>query len=115
LTIIKADTGNVFGGFTRKEWNQIGPNGHSKADDKAFLFSLVNKEDKPCRLDVAEGKEYTAIFCNANLGPIFGEYEKIGCSICIKNNSNLPNVVNCAPIGSTFLLSDYECKWLSKM
>jgi hypothetical protein len=108
LTIIKADTGNVFGGFTQKEWN--GPNGHFKSDDKAFLFILINKKDKPRRLDIAKGKENEAIRCNANFGPIFGDCDKIGCSIVIQNNSNLPNVTNCAPIGSSFLLPEYECK-----
>ena len=25
LTILKANTGSIFGGFTQNEWNQIGP------------------------------------------------------------------------------------------
>jgi hypothetical protein len=110
LTIIKADTGNIFGGYTQMTWNQIGPKPHYQADDKAFLFSLVNKEDKPCRLDVAKGKEDKAIACYSNYGPIFGKYDIFGHSILNKNNSNLPNVKNYASIGTSFLLPEYICK-----
>ena len=85
-------------------------NGHYKADDKVFLFSLVNKEDKPCRLDIAEGKVDKSIICSTYHGPIFGKYDIFSYSIRIGHNSNLPDVLNEATIGSSFLLPDYECK-----
>jgi len=37
-------TSNIFGGFTEKAWNST--SGYV-ADPKAFIFSLVNKENKP--------------------------------------------------------------------
>jgi len=70
LTIIKAKGGNIFGGFTEKQW-------HSRSqfvtDPKAFIFSLVNKEVKPFKvMSSNEGKQ--AICCNPAFGPCFGGY-----------------------------------------
>ena len=68
LTVVKATSGNIFGGFAEKAW-------HSKnrwiADPKAFIFSLVNKEEDPFKAIVSnEGQN--AIAGSAKYGPIFG-------------------------------------------
>ena len=47
LTVIKAKSGNIFGGFTEQEWNS---RGEFVADPKAFIFSLVYKEEKPFKV-----------------------------------------------------------------
>lgn len=44
LTVIKATSGNIFGGYTEQPWSS---NGCYVDDKKAFIFSLVNKERKP--------------------------------------------------------------------
>jgi hypothetical protein len=68
LTVIKAKSENMFGGYTEREW-------HSYylfvTDQKAFIFSLVNKEDKPFKaLCSEEGK--LSICCDKRLGLCFG-------------------------------------------
>ena len=47
LTMIKSTDGKIFGGFVKKAWDSTG-NGYT--DFKAFIFSLVNKENKPFKL-----------------------------------------------------------------
>ena len=82
LTVVKATSGNIFGGFAEKAW-------HSKnrwiADPKAFIFSLVNKEEDPFKA-VVEGTYAIAGF--AKCGPIFGGY--FGDKVC-KDLIILPN------------------------
>jgi len=72
LTVVKATTGYIFGGFAEKAW-------HSKnewiADPKAFIFSLVNKEEDPFKAIVSnEGKH--AIHGSSTFGPLFGGDDK---------------------------------------
>ena len=50
LTIIKVDgSPNIFGGFARVAWDSSG----SKKDDDAFIFSLVNGDNKPIKMKVS--------------------------------------------------------------
>ena len=44
LIVIKSTNGNIFGGYTEQDW--AGAN-RLKNDEKAFIFSLVNKDNKP--------------------------------------------------------------------
>jgi len=68
LTVIKAKSGNIFGGFTEQKWHS---DGGFVTDPKAFIFSLVNKEENPFKeLCSNEGK--LAIGCNSKFGPCFG-------------------------------------------
>ena len=85
LTVIKAKSGNIFGGFTEQEW-------HSECefvtDPKAFLFSLVNKEEKPFKVLCSnEGEQ--AICCNSKLGPCFGGEGDYIKDICIRTDANI--------------------------
>ena len=54
LTLIRAkQTGYIFGGFTSVAWastNQF------KSDPNAFVFSLTNKDNTPCKMNVAKEK-----------------------------------------------------------
>jgi hypothetical protein len=80
LTVVKATSGNIFGGFAGKAW-------HSKnqwnADPKAFIFSLVNKEEDPFKA-VVEGTYATAGL--AKCGPIFGGEDKVCKDLIIFSN-----------------------------
>jgi hypothetical protein len=69
LTIIKSkETNYIFGGFTRREWNS---DAYGYEDDvDSFLFSLVNKENKPILMPSKSGKN--SIFQNKLVGPCFG-------------------------------------------
>jgi len=67
LTIIKSTNGNIFGGFTENAWKSTG--GYYN-DQKAFIFSLDNKENKPFKVMCSYGA--CAISCNSIHGPTFG-------------------------------------------
>jgi hypothetical protein len=68
LTIIKSTNGNIFGGYTDKAWMS---DKQWYSDPNAFLFSLVNKDDKPFKAKVSSNGQ-NAIFCNSSKGPTFG-------------------------------------------
>jgi hypothetical protein len=68
LTVIKSKNGNIFGGFTEKEWHSRGEN---VTDPSAFIFSLVNKDENPFKVVCSNSGQY-AIYCSANKGPVFG-------------------------------------------
>ncbi len=81
LVIIKSTNNNVFGGFTAKDWsgNQF------KADSNAFIFSFINKYNRPLMMKCQRPEN--SIYSSANYGPTFG----MGADIYICNNSNLNN------------------------
>jgi len=72
LTVVKATTGYIFGGFAEKAWHS--KNEHIK-DPKAFIFSLVNKEEDPFKANVSNEGKY-AIYGSAKRGPVFGGDDK---------------------------------------
>jgi hypothetical protein len=49
--IIKSSNGNVFGGYTEQSWSNTGPVSEfiDKSDPNAFIFSLINKENRPLK------------------------------------------------------------------
>jgi uncharacterized coiled-coil protein SlyX len=48
LTIVKAKaSSNIFGGFTSAAWDCSNT---SKSDPNAFLFSLTNEDNRPCKM-----------------------------------------------------------------
>jgi hypothetical protein len=98
LTIIKSDNGNIFGGFTEKAWNLTG-NGY--VDPKSFIFSMVNKENKPFKVVCTNCA--IAIYCDSSYGPIFGAGRKI--LIASDSNSNHKSFCN---FGSSFKHADYQ-------
>ena len=80
LTIIKAkNSGFIFGAFTSAKWDC---SGNYKLDPNAFIFSLKNKEKKPCKLNTTNAAYSMA--CSPTCGPIFG----YGIDIQINFNSN---------------------------
>jgi hypothetical protein len=83
LTILKASgTSYIFGGFTSSDWD--GTN-EWKTDPSAFLFSLTNKNNLPCKM--RQINLNYSINCNSAYGPIFGEYHDL--HICDNANTRL--------------------------
>ncbi len=84
LTVIKSQNGNVFGGFTEQEWHS---RGEYVSDPSAFIFSLVNEDSNPFKVNCSNGGQY-AIVCCANKGPVFGTDDKHLQDIVIISDSN---------------------------
>ncbi len=101
LTIIKSTNGNIFGGFTEKAWDLT--SGYYD-DQKAFIFSLVNKENKPFKVMCGIGG--SAIYCNSSDGPRFGNSQ--GHDIAIVSDSNV-NQRSWSTFGSSYKHADYQC------
>ena len=78
LTVIKSSNGNIFGGYTEVAWSQ---NEHFGHDENAFIFSLVNKDNRPILMKCTNPEN--AIFCRKGRGPTFGTSD-----ILISNRSN---------------------------
>jgi hypothetical protein len=68
LTVIKADNGNIFGGYAEKEWNS---REEDITDPSAFIFSLRNMDANPFKMVCPSGGQFS-ISCQANCGPIIG-------------------------------------------
>ena len=102
LTVIKAKSGNIFGGFTEQEWHS---RGGFVTDPNAFIFSLVNKEENPFKVLCSnEGKE--AIGCDSDYGPCFGGDGDYLKDICIRTDANIKTSY-CA-FGYSYKHPDYE-------
>ena len=100
LTIVKSTNGNIFGGFAEKAWDSSGKN---YLDPKAFIFSLVNKENKPFKVMCTNGA--SEIYCGSPYGPIFGN--STGNDIAIFADSNV-NKSSFSWFGSTYKHVDYQ-------
>ena len=108
LTVIKAKSGNIFGGFTEQEWHS---RGEFVADPNAFVFSLVNKEENPFKVMCSD--EY-AICGNSKYGPCFGGQLKTGRGrnretledIAVHSDSNTNKKSYCG-LGYTYKHPDY--------
>jgi hypothetical protein len=81
LTIYKAkESSYIFGGYTTGVWHQLNT---YIPDSKAFLFSLTNKDDEPCKMNIDPNKSKYAIFGGTEHGPSFGYGD-----ICFLRNPN---------------------------
>jgi len=68
LTILKAKGSSyIFGGFTSIGWDSFN---EFKPDPNAFLFSLTNKDNQPCKMRQIHTNR--SIFCDYFYGPTFG-------------------------------------------
>ena len=100
LTIIKIkDKPNIFGGFTEVSWDSCRT---FAKDDKAFIFSLVNQENKPIKINVDRSKSSTSIYCYSSCGPTFGDGD-----FCIESNSN-NSCTSSSCLGNTYVHPNYE-------
>ena len=103
LTVIKARSGNIFGGFTEQAWHS---DDDFVADPKAFIFSLVNKEEKPFKVLCSNEGQY-AIYCDSKFGPCFGGDDDNITDICIESDSNMNKDSECG-FGYSYQHPDYE-------
>ena len=67
LIVIQSTSGNVFGGYTQQNWLH---KGSYKLDRNAFIFSLINKENRPLLMRCHDPAH--AIACYSGNEPIFG-------------------------------------------
>ena len=99
LTVIKSTNGNIFGGFTEKPWTS---DICVVSDPKAYIFSLVNQENKPFK-SVCSNRG--AIRCYSSGGPIFGDDDSVkDIWITSESNSNKDSSSN---FGLRFEHPDY--------
>jgi hypothetical protein len=108
LTIIKAkSSGFIFGGYTEAEWDSCE---EDKSDPNAFIFSLINEDNKPCKINVSDPNK--AIFCSSRCGPIFGgSYLKEGKKLIngyirVADNGNV-NTDNVSVLGDAYKHPSY--------
>jgi hypothetical protein len=81
LTILKVHgTSYIFGGFASVSWDG---SGQYKSDPSAFLISLTNKDNQPCKMRQINITK--SIRCDSDYGPTFGG----GYDIAIANNANV--------------------------
>ena len=79
LTLVKASTGNIFGGYAEEAWDSD----NTWVDDsESFIFSLCNNEIDSFKAEIS-GRSKPAIGCIPSIGPRFGN------DICIASNSNV--------------------------
>jgi hypothetical protein len=103
LTIIKVkDTPFIFGGYADIGWESTNNVYYKwKQDGKAFIFSLVNKENTPIKINCQVG--YCAIYTDPQYGPSFGA----GCDFKIASNSNI-NFKSYSKLGCSYKLPGHE-------
>ena len=91
LTIIQSTNGNIFGGFTSAQWKSSGP---FQLDKSAFIYSLVNKENRPLLFEHSSSYK-ESIYSSSSFGPVFGgSYDLVisdSSNINTNSNSNLGN------------------------
>lgn len=110
LVIIKSENDCIFGGFTEIGWNPS-----NKNDPNAFLFSLINSQNKPFKIMYLTNS-YNSIYYDSFAGPIFGfclsydsiGFQKKGYELYIANDSN-SNSTSCS-IPQNIFLSNYNNK-----
>jgi hypothetical protein len=95
LTIYKAQESSfIFGAYTTGVWHQLNT---CIPDSKAFLFSLTNKDNEPCKMKIDPNQSKYAIYGGPDYGPSFGS----GCDIGIYKNPNTENR-SCSNLGFSY-------------
>jgi len=102
LTVIKANSGNIFGGYTEQKWHS---DDDFVADPKAFIFSLINKDDKPLKA-FCLNESQLAIYCGPDYGPCFGGEGTYLKDICIDSDSHINKYSYC-DFGYSYQHPDY--------
>jgi hypothetical protein len=101
LTIIKVKgSSNIFGGYTDVAWDS---SNNFKEDHNAFIFSLVNKENKPVKIPINKNDFADAIYCSSCCGPAFGFRD-----IQIASDSN-KNTNSYSHLGYNFTHPEFAC------
>ncbi len=99
LSLIRSTNGNIFGGYTEQSWSG---SGQYKTDRNAFIFSLINKQNKPLKMKCEKCEN--AIYGNSysGHGPTFGG----GHDFYISDNSNT-NTDSYSNLGHSYPHPDY--------
>jgi hypothetical protein len=107
LTIIKSTKGNVFGGFTRSEWasGSRSVTGLQDTDENAFIFSLINKENKPFKAKFSKNNNQLATDSRASAGPTFGILYFSDIYVASYSNKNKQSY---SDFGNAFSHPDYQ-------
>ena len=106
LTIIKVEgSENVFGGYARVAWNSSKAHQH---DPSAFVFSLVNKKNKPCLMKIDSEEIDGAINCEPMNGPSFGWGDITILDNSNKTTQNISHLGNCYTRPSKVLREEVE-------
>ena len=101
LTLLKAKQSKfIFGGYTEVTWES---SNQWKSDPNTFIFSLTNKENKPCKMKTTDVDK--SIYCSQRYGPTFGG----GFDIFIENNANV-STQSFSNLGWTYEHPLYSCK-----
>ena len=100
LTIIKTNQSFIFGGYVDVEWNSTNT---WKMDINSFVFSLINKENKPIKIKFDSSSGQHSIYCGSSYGATFGNDH----AIYISDNSNL-NSVSYSNLGGSFKHPEFE-------
>ena len=100
LTIVKCTSGNIFGGFTSAQWKS--DDGSWEYDKSAFIFSLVNRENRPLIFEHSTSDK-NSVGVYGQYGPMFGG----GNDIFISDSSNT-NMYSRSNVGKTYSNPDYQ-------
>jgi len=92
LTVIKSTNGNIFGGFTKINWGLL-PVGYF-LDSSAFIFSLINQQNYPCKLNVLSTTSYSIYTGPSIWGPVFGNTYSKDIGIYDQSNSQIQSSSN---------------------
>ena len=91
ITLVKSNM-FIFGGYTSASWEETD---QYKSDSKSFLFSLVNKDNKPLKMKCQNVNN--SIYCSSTSSAVFGG----GHDLYISNNSN-SNTTSYSNLGHSY-------------
>jgi hypothetical protein len=89
----------TFGGYASVAWDSTSG---WKRDESAFMFSLTNKDNQPCKMGLDHHYVEFALYCHEKYGPVFGG----GHDLCISCNSNVMRMSS-SNLGHTFKHAKY--------
>lgn len=121
LTVVFANDGYIFGGFTTKSWTSCG---NYVSDTEAFIFTLSDGKNRPpTKLDFNSTGSYTthSIYDYASYGPTFGGGHDLYVTLDSPTSSysnlgytyKLPTGVTQGTSGQSFLAGKYN-QWTIK-
>ena len=82
--LIKTKNSYIFGAYLSSAWRT---DGQYIVDPNAYIFSLINHENKPLKLAILSGDISYAGFCSTSFCPKFGDDFTI-----VSSNSNYANL-----------------------
>ncbi|EFC35567.1 predicted protein [Naegleria gruberi] len=119
VTIIKADTGAIFGGYTSAAWNTTVMSQFAYSE-RAFLFSLVSNsgEERFKKLNQLappnSPSQGRSIYSHSRFGPTFGGgHDLYICSNAHENTGSYCHPNTYADFGKEYLAGSYK-EWLVK-